>query len=157
MLTKLLIAVIAFLGLMVGYLLTVLAKEEIKPGKKYFLILQRVLLLALALVLLSQVWTKKVFIIPFILGIVVGYFLQFRYLYLGLALAASITLSVDFFVIVASLVFLHGLPYGSISSKLKLPFHALFFFIPVIIMIFFSPNNADLLLPFVAGGLILQK
>lgn len=157
MLTKLLIALIAFSGLLVGYLLTFLAKEEIKPGRKYFLILERALLIALALVLFSQVWTTKSFIIPLILGLVIGYFLKVRYFYLGLALAASVTLAMDVFVLVASLVFLHGLPYGSIASKIKLPMHMILFFIPVVIMLFFSPNNTNLLLPFVAGTLILQK
>ena len=127
MLTRILIAGIAFLGLLVGYLLTFLAKEEIKPGKKYFVILERAILIILALVLLSQVWTSPAFIIPLIIGLLVGYFLKVRYLYLGLALAASITLSTEFFVLVASLIFLHGLPYGSISSKLKLPLHIILF------------------------------
>ncbi len=157
MLTRLLIALIAFLGLLGGYVLTFLAKEEIKPGKKYFLILQRLILIALALLLLSKVWTTTAFIIPLILGLLVGFFLKVRYLYLGLALAAAVNLPMDFFVLVASLVFLYGLPYGSTSTKLKLPFHAVFFFIPVIIMLFFSPNNVSYMLPFVAGTLILQK
>ena len=157
MVTELLIAVIAFCGLLVGYLLTFMAKEEIKPGRKYFAILERALLITLALVLLSQVWTTKVFFIPLIMGVLVGYFLRFRYFYLGLALAASVTLPMDMFVLVASLIFLHGLPYGSISSKLKLPFHMVLFFIPILIMLFFSPNNVGLLLPFVAGTLLFQK
>ena len=157
MLTQVLIALIAFLGLLAGYLLTLLAKEEIKPGRKYFIILERAILIILALVLLSQVWTTKTFVIPFIIGLIMGYVLRLRYLYLGLALAASVSLSMEFFVVVASLIFLHGLPYGSISSKLKLPLHLVLFFIPVLIMLFFSPNNANLLLPFVAGTLVLQK
>lgn len=157
MLTKVLIACIAFLGLLVGYLLTFLAKEEIKPGKKYFIIVERAILIMLALVLLSQVWATKTFIIPFIIGLVMGYFLKIRYFYLGLALAASVTLSMEVFVLVASLIFLHGLPYGSVSSKLKLPLHSILFFVPILIMLFFSPNNVNLLLPFVAGTLVLQR
>ena len=157
MVTKLLIALIAFCGLLVGYLLTFMAKEEIKPGRKYFSILERAVLIALVIVLLSQAWATKLFFIPLIIGTLVGYFLRFRYFYLGLALAASVTLSTDFFILVASLVFLHGLPYGSMSSKLKLPFHMILFFIPVFIMLFFSPNNTSFLLPFVAGTLLFQK
>lgn len=157
MLTKVLIAIIAFLGLLVGYLLTYLAKEEIKPGKKYFVMLERAILIVLALVLLSQVWTEKTFILPLVIGLITGYFLRIRYFYLGLALAASIALSMELFVLIASLIFLHGLPYGGISSKLKLPLHIVLFFIPMVIMLFFSPNNVNLLLPFVAGALVVQK
>ena len=157
MFTKLLIALIAFLGLVVGYILTFVAREEIESGQKYFIIMERAILILLALVLLSQVWITKTFFIPLILGLVIGYIFRFRYLYLGLALAASVTLAIDIFVLVASLIFLHGLPYGGTSSKLKAPFHVLFFFIPVMMMLFFSPNNMNYLLPFVAGTLILQK
>ncbi len=157
MMIKLLITIIAFSGLLIGYLLTFLAKEEIKPGQKYFLWLERLFRLAIIVVLLWMIATPKAMLIPFILGIVVGLFLKFRYLYLGLGVAAASSLSIDVFVLVAALIFVYGLPYGSMSSKLKLPFHALFFFIPVLIMLFFSPNNTSAVLAFVAGALVLQK
>ncbi len=157
MLTKLLIAIIAFSGLLIGYLLTFLVKEEIKPGQKYFLWLERILRLAIIAVLLWVVATPKAMLLPFIIGIIIGLFLKIRYFYLGLVLAAASSLPMNLFVVVAALVFVYGFPYGSISSKLKLPFHALLFFIPVLVMLFFNPINTESMLAFVAGALVLQK
>ena len=157
MLTKLLIIIIAFSGLLMGYLLTFLVKEEIKPGQKYFLWLERFFRLVIIIVLLWIIATPKAMLLPFILGIIVGFFLKIRYFYLGLAIAAASSLPVNMFVVVATLIFIYGFPYGSISSKLKLPFHAVLFFIPVFIMLFFSPNNTSAILAFVAGALVLQK
>lgn len=157
MLTKLLIACIAFSGLLMGYLLTFLVKEEIKPGQKYFLWLERVLRLVIIGMLLWIIATPKAMLLPFIIGIIVGLFLKIRYFYLGLALAAASSLPMNLFVVVAALVFVYGFPYGSISSKLKLPFHALLFFIPVLVMLFFSPMNTETIIAFVAGALVLQK
>ena len=157
MITKLLISLIAFSGLVIGYALTFLAKEEIKPGQKYFMWLERLFRLTIILVLLWSIGTAKAMILPFILGIIIGFFLKLRYLYLGIGLAAASALSLELFVLIAALILVYGLPYGSISSKLKLPLHAVFFFIPVLIMLFFSPNNTASLLAFVAGALVLQN
>jgi|SRR3989344_6406757 len=157
MLTQLVIALIAFSGLLMGYALTFLAKEEIKPGQKYFIWLERLFRLIIILVLLWSMGTSKAMILPFIVGIIIGFFLKLRYLYLGIGLVAASALSLEIFMLIAALIFIYGFPYGSISSKLKLPFHVVLFFIPVFIMLFFSPNNTSAILAFVAGALVLQK
>ena len=118
-----LIAVIASLGIISGRILARVAKEEIKPGTKYLLILQKALFcLATALLMYFNrtnahyiwigalvifaylSWFKKIpsYAVSVILGIL---------LYL-----ASLT---ENFVLISSVIFLHGLPQGSLIKSKK--------------------------------------
>ena len=134
MLQTILIGILAFLGILGGRLLAKIAEEEIKPGMKYFLALQRVILLALLLALMAPVmytWTQ---VIPFLAGAVLSSLFKQRYFYHGLSLVAASALSPTIFFIVASLIFFYGLPYGTLNKEVKQL--AIFFAIPFVLLLF---------------------
>lgn len=118
-----LIALIVSLGLLSGRIIAWIAKEEIKPGKKYFLILQKVLFCAVVFLLMyfnkTNVhytwigglvifaylsWFKKIpsYIISAVLGIT---------LYL-----ATLT---ENFLLISAVIFLYGFPAGSLIKNKK--------------------------------------
>ncbi|MBS3172615.1 hypothetical protein J4438_03485, partial [Candidatus Woesearchaeota archaeon] len=79
----LLLALIAFVGLVLGVLLASLAKEELKAGKKYFVLLYKILLL-LIIVYLLYLAEINIWLIGFVFGFVLAYFARNIYLFLGL-------------------------------------------------------------------------
>lgn len=118
-----LIALIVSLGLLSGRIIAWIAKEEIKPGKKYFLILQKILFCAVVFLLMyfnkTNVhytwigglvifaylsWFKKIpsYIISAVLGIT---------LYL-----ATLT---ENFLLISAVIFLYGFPAGSLIKNKK--------------------------------------
>jgi len=118
---KFLVFILSFLGLAVGILIAKYTKEEIKPGKKYFIILKKLILVSISFVILSYI--KMTWI--FFLGMFIGYFFREVYFYLGLAIGSSISPSImiisalpysptHFFFLLSSLTFLFGLPQGTL-------------------------------------------
>lgn len=104
--------ILSFLGLLFGAILYNFTKEEFKPGKKYFILLNRIILfiLVVSLVYFSNLaWWGIV--ILFIIGLIVGYYVKNIYLFFGLVVSVFQT---DLFRI---LVFLFGLPYGTLNGK----------------------------------------
>lgn len=167
MIENILIVLIAFLGLVFGILFSRLAKEEIKPGEKYFKILEKIILFILVIALLYYAWNNLLLtIIGFIIGIFVSSIFKIKYFYLGFAMMLGFLVSKEFSLIIASLILLYGLPYGSrefFNKKFmdKVFLYFLFFIIPFVFLFFgFVNNNLYLFLAFVAGALfnfLIQK
>jgi len=150
----------SFFGLVFGILLSRVAKEEIKPGEKYFKILERIILFILVIALLYYAWNNLLLtIIGFIVGIFTSSIFKTRYFYLGFALMLGFLITKEFTLIIASLIFLYGLPYASkefFNKKFmdKVFLYFLLFIIPFILLPFgFVQNNLYLFLAFVAGSL----
>ena len=104
---------IAFLGLPVGYILASMAKEELKTGIKYILLLKDVLYYSTIIVAFFFI-KNYYFSILFIGFIAFYYYLDSKYKDYGVYL---ILLSLVFIVrpnsLVPSLIFMYGLPVGS--------------------------------------------
>ncbi|MBW3001598.1 hypothetical protein KY338_00370 [Candidatus Woesearchaeota archaeon] len=136
-----LIVLVASLGLMSGRIIAWIAKEEIKPGKKYFIVLQKILFCFIvfllmysnktnvhytwvgALVLFVYLsWLKKIptYIISAVLG--TGMYL------------ASLT---DNFLLISGVIFLHGLPAGSLMKNKKEVILNIVVFLAVAVGLFF--------------------
>lgn len=151
-----LIFVLSFLGLLAGVAIAFFTKEELRPGKKYFTWLERLILLSMGLVIISYV---REFLMFFILGAVVGFVFRRVYFYFGIALALA---SGQLLLLLSSLVFVFGLPRGSLLVyRLKrkdvmkdIIFSAVFFFIAVLVSYFLSYK---FLLMFVSGALIFNS
>ncbi|MEK6940865.1 MAG: hypothetical protein AABW49_03120 [Nanoarchaeota archaeon] len=114
MIINIIIHIFAFTGLLIGFLIAHYSWEELKAGEKYFKVLQQVLLILIAFILFLL--PTKVFvidIIQFIAGIFIGRFVKLKYFYLGLASVTAILAGV--IVLIASLIFLHGLPDGTMN------------------------------------------
>lgn len=149
---KFLIFALSFFGLLAGIIIAFFTKEELKPGSKYFMLLEKVILLSISSVI---VFFVRDFFLFFILGLFAGFVFRKTYFYFGLALPL---VSKSFLLILSSLIFVFGLPNGSLLYfKLKkkfvkeLIFSCIIFFIAVFISYFL--NYAPLLMV-VSGALV---
>ncbi len=134
---------VAFLGCLIGYLIARFSKEELKKGEIYFKILELVVLLSLVVVFLFNSFN----LLFLIFGLVIGVVLRYEYFYFGLGLVPV----ADF--LSSALVFVYGLPHGSLAfyhKKKKHLFFSLILFLAGLLSYFFSYN----LTSFSAGGLI---
>ena len=112
---NLLIVFLVFLGVVFGRILRSVAKEEIKPGKKYFDLFGKLVLAILVFVFLYGNLSLLCFI-GVIIGFLAGFFFKEIYFYLGLGLFFSFLMSKEYSLLVASLVFIYGL-FSFIMNK----------------------------------------
>ncbi|MBS3167552.1 hypothetical protein J4216_00300 [Candidatus Woesearchaeota archaeon] len=130
---------IAFLGTILGYFIADKTQDELSDGKIYFKIFELIILLILIILFLINgfVWWL------FLIGVIFGFFLRYEYLYFGF-----LNNLLGLF-----LVFLYGLPYGSLlymEKKWKYIFYSLVFFIIGFFINFLGFN----LINFGLGGLV---
>lgn len=129
------LAIVAILGLAVGALLAYISPEELKKGEKYFCFLRKLILTAIIVTFALNSAGKWQYIL---VGLVIGFFLRFNYLYLGLAMAVSTGSTL---LAVATLTFIYGIPTGTLLMHKHL-------FRPIIILItlaaFFLPLPLNL-------------
>ncbi|MBU2560730.1 MAG: hypothetical protein KKD17_00380 [Nanoarchaeota archaeon] len=128
MLTYIFTSLFVFLGVYAGALLAFIAPEELKPGRSYFRAFENTLLVFIVLILLYAYGAHLGVLI--LLGVAATVFLYFTseespvnqiaYFLLGIAYFFS-TKSVDLFITVSSMIFLYGLPLGSlyVARKMK--------------------------------------
>ena len=117
-LNYILVLVFSFSGLFIGMLLGYIAKEELKPGKEYFIWMQNIILILAAIFV---VYSFQLHIILFILA---GLMITLALIYfrpkavVGYIILAFLILSIieknNFFILISSLAFLYGFPAGSL-------------------------------------------
>ncbi len=141
----------AFIGLAAGIIVGKLSKEEFFANKKYLLLISRIILSALIIYLAYSSGN----LLAFLVGIAIGFFFRAAYLYLGMASASALMSPQS--LVVSSLIFLYGLPYGTLAfHKVSLKpvlSHLLIFLLPFTIIIIW-PNYSSFLMPFSAGLLV---
>lgn len=103
---------LSFLGLIIGKIISNYTKDELKQGERYFILLSKAIILILILFEISLIYDHYYFIL---FGFILGYFFKREYFYLGLSLIASIKANIQF--IVSTLIFLFGLPLGTLYRK----------------------------------------
>ena len=143
----LLASLIAYLGLLVGIILIRMAPEEQKPGKKYFILLKKILFFMLSIPILYHYKINMVFslaLLSFVAVLILGnklkldksyliYFLLGILFYLG-------SRFIDLFVAEAVLIFLYGMSDASLTfSPKKKNYDDVFiknlpFFVPIVIL-----------------------
>ena len=128
MITYLATLIFVFLGVYVGAILAFISPEEMKPGKKYLRAFENTVLIFLILLLLYHYGANLILLI--LLGIASSVFMYFTsetspinqiaYFLLGIAYYFS-TKTIDLFITISALIFLYGLPLGSlyVAGKLK--------------------------------------
>jgi len=139
--------ILAFLGLVVGYIIAFFTKEELKSGFIYFKVLELVTLFSLALLFLYPSFN----FILFFFGLIFGFFFRFPYFYFGFGLVALSDINLLF--LGSVLVFLYGLPTGSLiflEKKWKKIIYAFVLFSFPFFTSLFHYN----FLSFAAGGLL---
>ncbi|MBU90355.1 hypothetical protein CMO94_02335 [Candidatus Woesearchaeota archaeon] len=146
-LTFFLASIIAYLGLLFGVILIKLAPEEQKPGKKYFILLKKILFLFIIAFLSFYYKINFIFLILLLIFIIVLMLNKklnldksaLVYLLLGIIFYLSSKIP-DLFVIESVLIFLYGVPNASLIFKRKNYYEVfvknLWFFIPVILLYF---------------------
>ena len=149
-----LIPIISLLGIVIGVTLKKLAKEEIKFGKfgaRYFIWMKRIILLLIILVLIYFNQNIPILILTIIIGFIIAIFIS-EYFFLGLALVFGFLNSKESLILLSSLVFLFGLPYGSILRRFKKEhlYVIPLFFLPFLILV--TNINQDILIGLGAGG-----
>lgn len=114
-------AIISYIGLFIGFFLAIIAKEEIKPGKKYFMILQKIILL-LAFIFLLIYLNLNYILVLLILVFIVVYIsktenkIPLIYIILSIIFYLSSKNS-NLLIIESSLIFLYGIPTGSLLTR----------------------------------------
>ena len=119
-LNQLFIAFVLALGPVIGYLLGRAVKEELKPGKKWFFAAKQVLFVAVAAAFLYP-YRMELGYVVIGLAVLFAYFAfkQFRtWWYVQGMLAIAYSLMPEKFLI-ASLIFIYGLPTGTILARKK--------------------------------------
>jgi len=118
MLNEIVVAFASFTGLFVGSFIASQTKEELKTGEKYFVLLEKVVIIAIISLLMHlyafSIWPR---VIIYVLAIVVLFLIRppsiTTYSLLGIALYLS-SREATMFYWVASLIFLYGLAAGSL-------------------------------------------
>ena len=143
-------SLLSFIGILIGILIARYTKEELIPGKKYFLVIERICLILISLIIIyyyKPSWT-------IFLGLIAGYFIEINYLCFGLILVLTENL------LVSLIIFIYGLPYGTMLKKektKKVLKDLLLFIIPILLLI----NNIGLiyqkeLISFAVGMLFMR-
>lgn len=122
----LLSAIVVFLGLVVGAILAFIAPEELKPGEKYFSIFRRALLLSITIIFAYQYFTEVWLILLMVVFIGYSFYLfhfakqkskeRMIYFLLGFILFLAYK-DRAIFLIQSTIIFLYGLPEGTLFAK----------------------------------------
>ena len=116
-------ALISYIGLFVGFILALIAKEELKAGKKYFVTLQKIILLLIFIFLLIfelsyiPLLLISIFIIIYLFKTKKS-FNESLYIYILLGIIFYLSSkTLNLFIIESSLIFLYGIPTGTLLTK----------------------------------------
>ncbi|MDP3918440.1 MAG: hypothetical protein Q8Q35_00860 [Nanoarchaeota archaeon] len=141
------VPIIVFLGFVVGYFIKRYVPEEDKHRKKYFVYLEKGLLLSILGILYfyyRQSIPEHLLIDlgVLLLGVVVGYLFKESYLYLGMIMT-----TIEIYT--SMLIFMYGLVKGNKRIIEK----AVYFFIPFLLLLI--PSIESYILVFGSGGVLV--
>ena len=122
MLNYIFVLIVSFSGVFAGHILALLAKEELKQGKRWFMLLEKIIFILILLVFSLYVFSVRKFIL---LAGVLAFLIYFRLsrtkikqslVYLGLGALLFLLSDSPVFTVEAALIFLYGLPLGSLLT-----------------------------------------
>lgn len=122
MLDYLLTLIICFLGLFIGAVLAFMAKDELKAGRKYFILMQQILIMLIVFFVLFS-FDINIYVCTTIalLALIAYYYLHNRIktqsIHILLTVAFFTGYLNSYFAVIASLIFLFGLPTGSLFAE----------------------------------------
>lgn len=141
--------IIAFLGLPIGLFLSFISPEEMKPGKKYFELIQNLLLVFILFFVFDY------YLFPLILSIIITITLFLGVFYwqnknksviIYVVLAILLFFSdndASLFALESSLIFMYGIPTGSLIQYRKKDFlkivakHSIFILLVILLLFLF--------------------
>ena len=147
--------IIVILGILLGFYLGNIAKDEVKNGRKYFLFFESVILLILILIFVKL---SFLMLIGAVIGAVICKFFKQIYFYLGILVLCASFISKEIFLASISLVFLFSLIFEGLNkSKLKnFLLDVILFLIPFSLLFVesFINSNLSILIGFSIGAVI---
>ena len=149
-----LIPIIVFLGLVTGKIFGKYIKDEIKQYNNYLILAKKILLIILVVICLYFLKFNLLNLVLFIFGFIFGFVFRSRYFYLGFLLALSFLISKEIMLLIASIILIYGIFYGSLSKK-WITINFILFLIPFLLLLF--NINYEPFLAFVAGALFLKE
>jgi hypothetical protein len=149
-----LIPIIVFLGVIAGKIISSYTKGEVKQYKNYLVWTKKILLLILVIIALYFIKFNFLNLILFIFGFIFGFLFRSRYFYWGLLLASSFLISKEVMLLIASIIFIYGIFYGSLDRK-WITINFILFLIPFLLLLF--NISYEPFLAFVAGALFLKE
>lgn len=160
---------ITFVALLLGLFIGKYTKGEFNSGKKYFLVVHKILLFCLFIISLYIAWYANLlhFFIAFIAGIIFSFGIKNTYFYLGLLFVLSFWGNDTYFFVVATLIFMYGLLSGGLimqkfskvrNIRNKVVFSLIAFFIPFTLIYFksFAMDLNYIIYAFISGALFLK-
>lgn len=118
--------IVSFLGLIAGMIIANMAKEELKGGRKYFFLMQD-FLIVLMLFFILEFYNVTIFITIPVLLVIFLLFFYFKNSMQNVAIYSIFAIifylssrNINLFSLESSLIFLYGLPAGSLISKEKI-------------------------------------
>tara|TARA_Y100000310_G_C20304389_1_gene633279 strand:+ start:149 stop:646 length:498 start_codon:yes stop_codon:yes gene_type:complete len=147
--------VLVVFGLVFGKLLGLITKEEVKEGKRYFILIERIILVVLFLSLLVidfSIYSLGIFLGVFIYLILI----RSHVFFLGFGVLLASFVSLEFGLLVASLVFLYLLVCSRDLKWVNILVSGIVFVLPFILLLgeSFIKGNLSLFLSVSAGGII---
>jgi hypothetical protein len=134
-----LISLVVFAGLIGGWLVGIIAKEELKPGKKYLVLLEKFLFSAVFLIaiifVVNNIWLSIIFVgaLVYLLGTDGPVKDILVYVLFGVAFYLSVE---RLFLLQAALMFVYGFPAGSLEKGVKEIIVKYAWFIPIAVLLF---------------------
>lgn|GEM_PF-4460239 len=140
---------IAGSSILIGYALGHYTEEECRQGTIFFHLL---CLLSTLFLISTCLFLFPLPALPLFTGAIIGFFLPFSFIYLGLLLTHTL-LSKQIFLLFSSLTFVHGLARGSLLYGTHALFPAFLAFAFFLISFAFPPSSITLI-SFLVGALI---
>jgi hypothetical protein len=136
-------SIVVFAGLIVGVFIRKFTKEEFEPGKKYFILTQRVLMLVIVFFVMFLLDVQFIWIIAALFVVSTAMYqlnlkLPVYYVILGFIFFIS-SQAQNVFLVTAGLSFLFGFPSGTLIEKdkvVKIVLMSLLFFAAAWILFF---------------------
>jgi hypothetical protein len=143
----------AYLGLILGFLLKKITKEEMIPGENYFRNSELVLMLLAGFFSLSMFISNLSYLLGglFVLGLIIGTILKTPYFVFALGLSFAIG---RFSLVLASLVFVFGLLESSLKwGRNLLVENFMYFLLPALALMYYNLSfvNGFLIMALVSG------
>ena len=141
--------IISFLGFPFGLFLSFVSPEEMNPGKKYFKLLQNLLLVLILFFIFNYYSLPLIASILITITVFLGVFCwqnKYKSIILYLILAVLLYLSSKnplLFALESSLIFMYGVPAGSLIKYRKKDFlkivakHSIFILLTILLLLFF--------------------
>ena len=145
-------AIISFLGLIIGIILSRKFKSELKDIKKFLQLTIFIIFIAIILRLTLLTQFNLLFFMGLILGALLNYFLKNNYLFFGSILTLNFIDKLFFGI----LIFIYGLIYPGLNKidNKKVIISLIFFALPFILLLT-SLDYSNFIIGFSIGGMLI--